>query len=569
MKKSFVLIVEFFSIAILGIFFYLVYTQDGGMSVNDYKIRFQNYDATIFEDIDSSADNKHHSLIEVKLKYDILTKEDVKDANKDRFILREIHSSKNQEIVDLLKLYYFENLYVSEYLPVVTFEYEYSDSNDLYKEFEDITSSEYVEHILVHADASEIIDYVPNDSFSKSGIADMNNYNSMYNYSGDNVVVAVWEHATIDPNHPNFVGKTVIVKPTALGDSNTEPFISHANLVASIIGGNTGIAKDVTLLSVNHSYFIFDKMDWMLANDVNIINMSFSFGTTIDGYSIPFTVYDNNTEYLDYTVKTYGVTIVKSAGNNTTFISTPGWGNNIITVGSINYYNEEISNFSAYLEYELNAPKPNLVAQGQRVYVSGTLANTGTSFSAPQVTGAIALMMEKDSALKSSPELVNAILLANSSMENVDSQHYTFDENGMSNKAGAGVMQIDKNLENIHVSELIDDYSSFNEGDLVFQSTFYAEGNKRISFSYSHTIIPSYNMWYSPNYDKFSVLIRNSNGDIVKEIETSNSNYGKIVFTPHIPSTYTIELYLKEDFQNDDNNALAVAMCIELLISPC
>ena len=46
--------------------------------------------------------------------------------------------------------------------------------------------------------------------------------------------------------------------------------------------------------------------------------------------------------------------------------------------------------------------------------------SSGTSFAAPHVTGAIALMMDRSSTLKAHPELVRAILQATADISNLD-----------------------------------------------------------------------------------------------------------------------------------------------------
>ena len=65
----------------------------------------------------------------------------------------------------------------------------------------------------------------------------------------------------------------------------------------------------------------------MIENGVDIINCSYATSNA-NGY------YDSESAYMDYVVYTYGITVVACAGNTGGYVTNPGLGNNVITVGA-------------------------------------------------------------------------------------------------------------------------------------------------------------------------------------------------------------------------------------------
>lgn len=134
-----------------------------------------------------------------------------------------------------------------------------------------------------------------------------------------------------------------------------------------------------------------------------------------------------NDRFYDDMVQNGWRTIVVSAGNNnppfgsgTGNVGSPALAYNVIAVGSINDrgFPWTISNFSSWRDPNSqhgDREKPEVAAPGTNIQTTSGNAlgfNSGTSFSAPMVTGTTALMMRTNGALGVWPEAVKAIVMA-------------------------------------------------------------------------------------------------------------------------------------------------------------
>nr|MDD6335219.1 S8 family serine peptidase [bacterium] len=219
----------------------------------------------------------------------------------------------------------------------------------------------------------------------------------------------------------------------------TNVYRDHSTRVAAIlVGKNNGVAPAASLYATGiegeDTTFceFYKRVEWLLDRGINVINMSCQLSNeciagTSNGNHVQYVEegkYDQASQWVDHIAMQHDVHFVKSAGNGDDHkITSPGMAYNIITVGSFNDNNtgtthtdDVLASSSCYEETQTptaNAPeKPDLVAPGENITVSGLETASGTSFAAPQVTGIIAQLISCQPSLAVQQRAVKAILLA-------------------------------------------------------------------------------------------------------------------------------------------------------------
>ena len=201
----------------------------------------------------------------------------------------------------------------------------------------------------------------------------------------------------------------------------------HADGVAHFIGTtghdtHNGIspgAEIISLASGNSIAGMYYALDWVVSNDVDVVNMS--VGPT-DFCSSNTARYSLNVISNDVVLS--GTTLASAAGN-----SGPGYKTltvpcsyNIINVGGIDDSGSDIVMYSSasrgpyhILDHSTRIAtvmKPEIVAPAANVPIAATASSTtvdsGTSYSAPQVSAAVAVLAGENDYL--SPEDVRATL---------------------------------------------------------------------------------------------------------------------------------------------------------------
>lgn len=384
-----------------------------------------------------------------------------------RKLSKEYHSKMNTELASSLALQGYQTQYVSTYSPFIEYEYE----KEVFIENVDSIVGELIESDVV-ATA-----YIQNslDKESTNINTAMFTVGTYYpvmsgEVSGSGVTIGVLENdGIVDKKHPNLVGSNLTVRDEWWYN---ETISSHATQVASTVGGNTGIARNARILSVELYGGASEEVDWMLDRGVNIINLSYG-----DSAKAVTGTYSSQSAYMDYVVRTNFVTIVAAAGNfgdSHGYVGNPGLGYNVITVGASTLSGTYREAYSSYTV--LRGPsKPNIVAPTGLKIPNINTTLTGTSFSTPIVAGSIALMMEKNPELKLFPEKVLALVTASARFM---SDHSTYGNNGLNNEVGSGLFDYTESLKNINYT-----YSYVNSigTNGIFRETYlYAQNGKMI-----------------------------------------------------------------------------------------
>ncbi|HZH91024.1 MAG TPA: S8 family serine peptidase [Pyrinomonadaceae bacterium] len=277
--------------------------------------------------------------------------------------------------------------------------------------------------------------------------------------SGRGVTVAVLDTG-LDATHGDLAGrvaqnvKLADLQSASVGFNyplnidnlpNTDQVYGHGTFVAGVIGGNgvrsggryTGVAPGARIVGMSagdlNLVFILNGLDYLLERGaslgVRVVNCSFSANTLFD--------INDPVNVATKMLTDRGVNVVFSAGNTGAGwhtlnpYSVAPW---VVSVGATDFRGR-LASFSSRGSFASQLFRPTLVAPGVRVVslrssglsvtgVEGAGFNgdtdiapgnlpfyttaSGTSFSAPQVAGAIALMLEANPAL--SPAEVRDIL---------------------------------------------------------------------------------------------------------------------------------------------------------------
>ena len=266
-------------------------------------------------------------------------------------------------------------------------------------------------------------------------------------YDGTDIWVGIIDSgvntAHLDINPPDTAGKSWV------GGSPFDDPQNHGTPVAGTIMGDgnaggayKGIAEDAKLQSCRVTYYngfewiigdkdgngwndLLDAMDWLALHSADIVHCS--AGHTFDCGGGLSNGTDMWSIIADDNVYNCGQIYVCAAGNDGDTcgdhsIVAPGCAKNVITVGAVKDYGyttvDDIISESSRGPTDDGRIKPDLVAPGEVItscdafddneYVSGS----GTSFSAPHVTGMIATLLEHYPELKGHPDRVKALLMS-------------------------------------------------------------------------------------------------------------------------------------------------------------
>jgi len=313
--------------------------------------------------------------------------------------------------------------------------------------------------------------------------------------TGSGIKVAVVEDDGVAFDNPYLSGSSYYIGWwPRVGD--------HATWVAGVIASThstqRGIAYDAEILSANAltllDWNVVAATDWSIASGADIINAS--FGTTCGNTEI-----QSIDKYFDWVVWNNRKTVTVSSGNvrpecpSNYNVSSPGKAYNVITVGAKDDFNtataeldvgdDQLCAFSRYVDPTTaseNRLKPEVVSVGQRIISTSTTSPwtatsevAGTSFSAPIVAGESALMMQRASWLKYSPEAVKAGIMASARWTFLH-DYPDYSQWATVEKMGVGAIDTtaaDNSLINGRIQELYLHQSNFPSGyyDITFNVT--------------------------------------------------------------------------------------------------
>lgn len=480
--------------------------------------------------------------------------------------------------------------YISEYAPLI---FAKMSKKDIVK----LSQNNNIEKIHFCNDTIKTKEYFNN---SRNVIRANTIQNSnLFGYSGDGVKIGILEAKHPNTSFASITNADITFHPAS--NAYMEPSQGgHATTITSILASqgttNTavGLAPDAEYhcASVeayaensNSFYEAYSKtLGALIDANVNIINIStgFSFPIFINGNWIPTLIYNSYTTtseadayfitwLIDYYSDNAHVSFSIAAGNEgKKGIPFPFLSYNAIVVGNIDDNNtysisDDTLHFASSHYNEITptyASKPDLSAPGTNIYINGSnelytydpqtnswvyKEITGSSFSAPHVVGAIALLGEQTPALLLSPAVIKAILTAGvytskHSYTPQDRILTTIDSSPASSyiQYGAGIVNCINN--SLIASNETYDYGYILSNTTQSTSTLQLTGQKnvRISFTYELNTMNGTNR--NLTLDNFDIHLYDSNGNLLDSSTTTFNNVEIIDTYISTTGNYTLRI---------------------------
>jgi subtilisin family serine protease len=451
----------------------------------------------------------------------------------------------NNDFINNYNFKFYERKSISFYAPYIQF--EYSDYNNLMKDKSNIDdllqnylvsnvyiSDEYLYNYTTRNDFLYLNKSTSNYDFSKA-LNDVG-LSNMKQQTGEGINIGILELGILD-DYTNFQ----IDKVQTYGYTKD----AHTTQVMSILGGKSGIASNANLFSASYlDYSLYNCMNWLISKNVHVINMSAGVFNS---------KYTSTSSYIDYIVKTNKISFIAAAGNrekilNAPFgISSPSTGLNVFSIGSYDV-NKSVSYFSGAWDdpYQGRILKPTLVAPGGNLIGIDNIPDklAGTSFSAPIVTGIVALLMERYNTLKLHPEMVMSIITA--STKKLPTQTNTWDSD-----AGFGSVNYLNTFDAYEHTTMYQINSNVLPDSLVQTTNLIVPANNSIKIvnfalynSYTSNIADDPNRELPFEFSKY--IIKIYNGTTLLSSSTSISNINFLEYTNYSSSeiNLTIKVFL-------------------------
>ena len=417
-------------------------------------------------------------------------------------------------------------------------------------------------------------------------VDDNENFPSGTPYTGEGIKIGLLDTGIFDASHFNFSDITKEVVYDTYTANNSEDSAQHPTWVASVLGGKSGYASKASIYYVDvNSETGYIGIERLISKGCHIVNMSISANSCNNNGE-----YDTGLEgYLDYIYNSTKIIMVASASNNLNkvgtggFVALPALCANVISVGSVTYAAVPVpSEFSSYKIKNDVASNPNLVAVGTDRNVGGFGNLSGTSFSAPAVTGAIALYFEKYGVYEL-PEVLSVLLATadrdvntatqsvrmyqlNSSNEYVPTGTFTthtnnLKSNGLRERTGAGVLDVTYLL--MCNTFLCNSSMTFTSSNYVTIGNVYIGAGRtaQIALAWERAATRTVEgalWWQTETYSSdpladFDLYLFDSDGSSVGIGWSSSSNVEIIDFTAPTAGFYTVKIKPQSNYTGTHN----------------
>lgn len=396
-----------------------------------------------------------------------------------RKIAKQLYSTHNKEKTASItaKLKDYEIIYESAYAPNVMLNINKSDIYSL-TTFDFVDLIYYYEEPVV--DNSEIHETeqssrISNDFVEINDIYEAIEYRD--NLTGEGIKIGMTEMYLPSINYESLKNKS--------NQIHLDPNLYHYNtgyhptFVASTLIGEAGssfpgIVPDAELYctSVKNSTSWKAGIEWLIDNDVDIINISSTLQQTPSGLG--------NLEmsrWLDHISYQHNTIVVVAAGYFPNAFTSFAYSNNIIIAGAllmskndngVIQYNPEQS--SAYSESGVYFP--HVVAPTNIGIRAGDTNFGGNSFAAPLTTAALVELMDFNSEIVGNPTLAKSVIMTGA---NAEKSSANIDASGMDidRQYGAGVINMQRSINCLSTSSYPKTYTAIHTANNNYETSVY------------------------------------------------------------------------------------------------
>ena len=309
-------------------------------------------------------------------------------------------------------------------------------------------------------------------------------------------------------------------------------------MMAAIIASPVdGFCDEATIYSVEWYGSITSELDWLVENEVDVINISCGDKNTSG-------VYSASSAYADYVVDNYDICIVAAAGNyiNTYNVANPGMGYNVLTVGSY-CGNGEVTDYTCFLEDAAHTEKPNLIVRGTNITLNGFASvYSGTSFACAAVSGFCTYLINRFPTVLNDIELLITGVMAGCGPIWANG---TIQPNGMSDSSGCGLFNLPRAIEALTRVRSYVWYgvNPLTEETLIKQYVLTMEEREVV------TIVIYWNAYSNGDEDEtshalFRVKVTSPLQEVMADMEVNNCNYYYIYLDGVIEGDYYVDITL-------------------------
>ena len=496
------------------------------------------------------------------------------------------------------------DVFISEYTPYVFIScYDNTSIDKIYSFAKRLSNYKFVDNIRIfpsdiyHLELAELECVEDNEiedenivqatvTTADSRVTRYENFPVGTPYKGSGIKIGLLDTGIFNTSHYNFSDITVETVYDRYTKNDDSPSAQHPTWVASVLGGKFGYASEASIHYVDvNSENGYVGIERLINKGCKIVNMSIS-STSCDNNG----EYDTGLEgYLDYIYTSTKVIMVASAANSLNkegtggYVALPALCANVISVGSVNSSGIP-SEFSSYRIKNDVSSNPNLVAVGSSRYVGGIGYLSGTSFSAPAVSGAIALYFGKN-GVKELPAVLSILsATADSSavstatrtilMYELDSSgNYVLSgntitctnnkkSNGSYERTGAGLLDVTALLN--YSNTLINYEITFTSGDLIELKSIYLTAGQTIKIGFAWqrnaTLHIRKFLWWeigrtysSDTLADLDLYLYNSSNHRVASSVAGRTNVEIITYTVSSSDFYTIKIKPFSNYSDTHN----------------